>query len=331
MTRKRWTRLFVLALVVLVAAALLAACGDDDEKPTASGGGSSATSTTAASTSGSGAGAEKASDAVTVTMHDFAFQVSGALAAGGSIDLKNAGEQLHMMGIGKLKAGATVAQVRDALAKANPQQEGDPTGGLIEEEVGWPGSFVSPGHEVTLSAANLQPGTYALICFLPTEGTGEPHFAKGMISEFDVAAGSSTPAAPKADATYKVTPGQPMTGPATLTAGRHTIEVTGDVDISKQEPQLVRAQSADQTPTQINDEINKYFAALEGGDTPPPKGTGEAVAKYIPFNGFDIGGAKSVWFTYDFEPGVYYFAAPDTDNQNGPGTVPKELIKITVQ
>ena len=320
---------FVSVLAVVVVMAMLAACGDDDEKPTESGsGGKSATTTTAASSSGSNS--DEASDTVTISAHDYAYAVSGTLAAGGSIELKNEGTELHMLGIGKLKAGATIAQVRDALAKARPDQEGDPTGGLIEEEVGWPGGFVSPGHEVTFSAANLKPGTYALICFLPTEGSGEPHFTKGMISELDVAAGSSTPEPAKPDATYKVTVGQPITGPATLTAGTHTIEVTGDGDISKQEPQLVRAKTPDQTPSQINDEINKYFGAIEGGNTPPPKGTGKAISDYIPFAGFDLTGLKSVTFTYDFKPGVYYLGAPDTDNQNGPGTVPTELIKITV-
>jgi hypothetical protein len=320
---------FVSVLAMVVVMAMLAACGDDDAKPTESGsGGTSGTTTTAASSSGSKGG--EASDTVTIAMHDYAFAVSGTLAAGGSLDLKNEGDELHMLGIGKLKAGATVAQVRDAMAKANPNQEGDPTGGLIEKEIGWPGGFVTPGHEVTLSAADLEPGTYALICFLPTEGSGAPHFTKGMISELDVAAGSSTPEPAKPDATYKVTPGQPMTGPATLTAGKHTIEITGDGDISKQEPQLVRAKTADQTPDQINDEINKYFGALEGGNTPPPKGTGKSIADYISFAGFDLNASKTVTFTFDFEPGVYYLAAPDTDNQNGPGTVPKELIKITV-
>jgi hypothetical protein len=320
-------KLLVSVLAAVVVMAMLAACGDDDEKPTESGsGGASATTTTTKSSDAAGG---EASDTVTISMHDYAYAVSGTLAAGGSVELKNEGNELHMVGIGKLKAGATVAQVRDAMAKASPDQEGDPTGGLIEEQIGWPGGFVTPGHDVTLSAANLQPGTYALICFLPTEGSGEPHFTKGMISELDVASGSSAVEAAKPDATYKVAPGQPMTGPATLTAGKHTIEVTGDVDISKQEPQLVRAKTPDQTPDQINDEINKYFGALEG-NTPPPKGSGKAVAENIMWAGFDLNSTKSVTFTYDFEPGVYYLAAPDTDNESGPSVVPKELIKITV-
>ena len=310
MARIRWIGPI---LVICVIGALLAACGNDDEKDTTS----SATPTTAAA---------KAAG-ITVTMKDYSYQVGGKMTAGDSIDLKNDGNELHMMGVGKLKAGATVAQVKDALAKADPQAEGDPTGGLIEEEVGWPGAIVTPGHEVTLSAADLQPGTYALICFMPTEGTGEPHFTKGMLSELDVVAGSA--AASKPDATYKVTAGQPMQGPSTLKAGTRTIEVTGDADISKQEPQLVKAESADQSPDAINDVLNKYFGELESGKA-PQKGSGKAIAEYLPFAGFDFNATKSVTFTYDFEPGTYYLAAPDTDNQNGPSTVPKELIKITV-
>jgi hypothetical protein len=51
------------------------------------------------------------------------------------------------------------------------------------------------------------------------------------------------------------------------------------------------------------------------------------------FAGFDIDPNKTVSFTYDFEPGTYYLAAPDTDaeDENAPSKVPTELIKITVK
>jgi hypothetical protein len=301
-------------LVLVLSVGVLAGCGDDDDDTADTG----STRTSAAEKSG-----------VTVTMKEYAYAVSGKLAAGDPIELKNEGNEVHMMGIGKLKAGVTVAQLREALAKADPNVQGDPAADLIEEEVGWPGGFVTPGSAVTLSADGLEPGTYGLICFIPTEGGNGPHFAKGMIGELDVEAGTAA-TAPTADATYKVTPGQAIQGPATLEAGERTIEVTGDGDISKQEPQLVRATSADQSADAINDILNKYFAQFES-DSGPEKGTSKQVAQYIKFAGFDFGANHSVRFTYDFEPGTYYLAAPDTDTQDeGPSKTPVELIKITV-
>src|SRR5207247_1485564 len=181
---------------------------------------------------------------------------------------------------------------------------------------------------VTVSAADLQPGKYALICFLPTEGGGGPHFSKGMINELTVAPGSAK--ATKPDATYTVTAGQPIKGPATLAAGTRTIEVTGAGDISKLEPQLVKAQSADQTPAQISDFLGKYFAELDSS-TGPEKGAGKKIGEYIVFAGFDLNDNKTVAFTYDFEPGTYYLAAPDTDTEKSPTAVPTELTKITVK
>src|SRR3954468_12551766 len=165
MARMRWLSPL---LVVCLGGGALAACGSDDD--------SSSTSSKADA------------GGVTVTMQDYNFAVSGKLTAGEPITAKNAGDELHMMGLGKLKPGVTLDQVRTALSKADPNAEGDPTADLIEHdpELGWPGGFVSPGHSVQLSAAGLTPGEYAMICFIPAEGTGEPHFTKGMINQLDV-------------------------------------------------------------------------------------------------------------------------------------------------
>lgn len=50
-----------------------------------------------------------------------------------------------------------------------------------------------PG-ESEYAVADLRPGKYAMVCFVPegttgrdTEGTGQPHFMKGMVYEFTVA------------------------------------------------------------------------------------------------------------------------------------------------
>lgn len=313
-------RLWPLLLVLLLALGL-SACGDDDDDA------DTASEDTTEDTAG---GDAEGADVVTIDMVDYGFDVSGALAAGGSLHLVNSGAELHMMGVGKLKEGATLEELVDALEGADPNAEEDPTAEFIEEEpeIGWPGGFVSPGNEVTFSAANLEPGTYAMLCFIPTEGDGAPHFAKGMVNQLEVVEGDVEAA--EADATYTITTGEPIEGPATLEAGEHTIEITGD-RIQTHEPQLVRAESPDQTPDEINELINERFGAYESEEG-PAKGLGEQLGDLISFAGFDFGDVVGgVTFTFDFEPGVYYLAAPDTDEEDSEGKVPDELIKITVE
>lgn len=300
-------REFTAGFAVLLVATTLVACGDNNSKSSSSSGGGSA---------------------LEVTLADYAFGVSGKLTQGGQIHLKNAGDELHVMGLTKLKDGVTVDQLRTALKDADPHSQEDPTKDLTTEQIGWPGAFVAPGQDVTLSAANLTPGHYGMVCFMPQEGTGKPHFSLGMVNDFKVEAGTAKQTK-KPDATYNVTPGKPLEGPAKLKAGTHTIEITGRGDISKQEPQLIKAASANQTASQINDIVNKTFGEMFG-ESPPPKGAGKRIGKYIVFAGHDFNRTKRVTFTYDFTPGVYFIAAPDTDADEGSHKVPTELIKVTV-
>lgn len=268
--------------------------------------------------SGNGAGS------VDVTMANYAYSVSGKLTQGEQIHLRNTGTELHMMGLAKMKAGATLDQVKAALAQASPNSESSPVDQYVSEQVNWPGGIVSPGNEATVSAANLSPGNYALVCFLPQEGTGNPHFSLGMVNQLDVVAGKAKKVK-KPDASYTATEGKPITGPSKLKAGVRTIEITGTGDASKLQPQLIRAESTSQTPDQIGEIAKKEL----GSDTGPGKGAGARLAPLFKYIGFDLDKNKTVTITYDFKPGTYYLVAPP-DTGNDDFTVPKELIKITV-
>ena len=92
------------------------------------------------------------------------------------------------------RSGATTSTT--ALAG---EQEQDPTAEILDE-VGLPGAFMGPNESVEVTVPSLAPGTYALLCFIPTEGAGTPHFAKGMVGQLEVVAGA-TPPPPTADAT----------------------------------------------------------------------------------------------------------------------------------
>ena len=64
---------------------------------------------------------------------------------------------------------------------------------LPEEEAGDAVTFTaatfSPIGETTYAVADLEPGQYAAVCFIPVGGAedGPPHFTEGMLAEFEVA------------------------------------------------------------------------------------------------------------------------------------------------
>lgn len=337
-----------------LAASGLAACGDDD------GGGEGA--------SGGQSQAREPSGRVTIEMSDFAYSVSGPLIAGGTVEIRNAGEEFHMIGIGRFKPGKTLADLTKALSEAGPPGGGgeagapsttvaapgttattsgttattragvttssttttpaaggpqdDPTAEIIDD-VGFPGNFMSPGESVELRVPNLTPGTYALVCFIPSEGDGAPHFVKGMVNQLEVVAGTA-PAEPAADATYRLAPGQPVQGPPTLTAGKHTLRFEAAPGSGQLEPTLVRLNSG-ATFTQLDEAFTRLF---EGQDH-PPKGAAKQAPGQVVFGGFDLGDVTSFTLTVDLKAGNYMIVAEDTDPDNRP-TPPREVINIRV-
>lgn len=144
-------------------------------------------------------------------------------------------------------------------------ERGDPTADILDQ-VGFPGGFMGPGQSAEITAPNLTAGTYAFICFLPSEGDGAPHFAKGMVNQLEVVEGTA-PSAPTADATYKVAPGKAIEGPATLSAGRHTLKIEAAPGSDQLEPSLVRL-----NPGATREQVDAAFEKFFEGDDPPPKG-----------------------------------------------------------
>jgi hypothetical protein len=348
----RGAGLFALSALLAVG---LTACGSDKKT----------TSSSATSTTNPG---PKAEATVSVTMTDYAFAVSGPLVAGGTLKVANNGTEFHMLGMGRLKPGKTLADVQTAISQQGGEGGGDTTttagagettttagrsttttagrsttttaGGSttstlagggenqnpfadIADDIGIPGGLLSPGQSAEITAPDLTPGSYALICFIPQEGTGMPHATMGMISQLDVVAGPA-PAAPTADATYKVATGKAVEGPATLTAGRHTLRIEAAAGSEQLEPGLGMVNPGT-TVTQFLDSVNKLFES----DSPPAKGAAASVPGKVVYAGFDLHDVTSFYLTVDLKPGTYFIDAQDTDVPN-PAMPPKELINIKV-
>lgn len=109
---------------------------------------------------------------------DFRFNVQQPLRAGQQrVRFVNRGVQPHEAVLVQLNPGATL---QDFVAFLEPNASGPPpgrpVGGMSGLEQDQEGTFM----------INLTPGHYGLICFFLDPGSGMPHFAKGMATEFDV-------------------------------------------------------------------------------------------------------------------------------------------------
>lgn len=109
---------------------------------------------------------------VEVTATDYAFALASKPSAGRtSFVMTNEGEERHLMALLKLAEGATWDDVMESEG-----EEG------VEEEL--ESDSVAGGGEAVLTA-DLVPGDYALICYIP-DSEGTPHVMLGMSETFTV-------------------------------------------------------------------------------------------------------------------------------------------------
>ncbi|CAN5790000.1 hypothetical protein BH24GEM1_BH24GEM1_21390 [soil metagenome] len=152
---------------------------------------------------------------LTVTASDYAFDAPAEVPAGlTTIRLVNKGPSLHHIQMMKLEDGKTLADFLGALKGEHPPTWATPAGGPGPPEVG----------STSTTIEVLEPGTYALICFIPASD-GMPHVMKGMSRELKVTGPSRAAGAePEADIVVKLMDYDfELSRP--LTAGKHTIRV----------------------------------------------------------------------------------------------------------
>jgi len=192
---------------LIVAAITLVSCRSD--KPA----GDSATTSAAPPSAETTAAGE--ANVVKVTASDYSFDAPAEIPAGlTAIHLVNKGPSLHHIQLMKLADGKTLDDFLAALKGDHAPTWVTPAGGPAPPEVG--------GTSVSIEA--LEPGNYALICFIPA-ADGMPHVVKGMSRALKVVGPSRAAAAePQADIVvglvdYDFQLSKP------LTAGKHTIRV----------------------------------------------------------------------------------------------------------
>jgi hypothetical protein len=153
---------------------------------------------------------------VEVHAKDFSFSGPKTVKSGPvTFRLVNDGKELHHLTVIKLAKGKTMADFDAAMKKQGP-----PPGWI--SEVGGPNAAV-PGGSIEATLA-LEPGTYALVCFIPSPGSPTPHMAKGMVSSITVLPEANGATMPVADVTvtlrdYAFGISKPFT------AGKHVVKV----------------------------------------------------------------------------------------------------------
>jgi len=129
-------------------------------------------------TATSGAMAEAPAADVTITLTDYAFDSSQPLTAGAhTILVKNAGPQAHEIVLLRLPPGKKAEDFgRWAETGMKGPPPAEPLGGVGFLDKGSEGSFT----------ADLTPGDYGFICFVPDAKDGKPHLAHAMMKTITV-------------------------------------------------------------------------------------------------------------------------------------------------
>lgn len=125
-----------------------------------------------------GEGNEPAYDAQ-IEAKDFTFDIPDMKSGEQTVEFKNNGPSPHEATLYKVADGKTAADVQKFL--------GDPASASGPPPFAAAGgaSAIGPGKS-TYPTWDLEPGTYALTCFVPDKASGKPHMALGMFSSFEV-------------------------------------------------------------------------------------------------------------------------------------------------
>ena len=289
------SRFAIRALAVAVALLVVGGCGGDDDSSAA------------------------ATEPVDVVMTDHAYDVAGPVRPGGTIRVRNEGEETHMMIVGRLRDGATTDDVLEAFAAGD-----EAAATALVDEVGAPGNFLTPGHTLEVTAPDLRAGSYAMICFIGTEGDGTPHVFNGMAGTLVVEGDAAVQ--PAANAQYTVDAGQPIEGPTELAAGHHVFDITaGATDARSLEMSLWKL-AADDTLESARARLNELIDAEV-----PAAGSGREAAQHLVGVVNAFGPSGRLLLGVDLEPGRYVLAAINTDDDAEPDGGTTEQITIVVR
>jgi hypothetical protein len=201
-------------------------------------------------------------NALNVTAGEYVYQTKGAPKPGlVTINFKNAGTEYHMLVMGKVKPGVTVAQVK-AAATSNDPNAGDAvfdSSGANQGFLNGLPNIIGPKQQTT-TTVKVPAGRYALMCFV-TAPDGMVHAAHGMVKIVEVKGTASAQQPPTTQATVKLNDNGidfPLTNPGHNVSLKVTNSGTASHDFT-----LVKLATG-----KTIDDAKAYFDGLFSGQNP---------------------------------------------------------------
>jgi hypothetical protein len=136
----------------------------------------SADSMIAIEVSGDESDEELTADA-TVEASEYAFAADGLAEGENEVAFENVGAQPHHLIIAPITEDGTIEEVEEAITG---KDGGEPP---LDEDAPQLTTAVIEGGESQLVDFDLEPGKYAMLCFISDREGGPPHAVKGMIDE----------------------------------------------------------------------------------------------------------------------------------------------------
>jgi len=248
-----------------IVAVVLAGCAKAETQP-------ADTSVTAAPA------AAAAPNMVSFNAKEFAFEGPDTVPAGLTMfHLTGGGQELHHLAIMKLIEGKTFADFEAAMKAGPPPAWAVDYGGVNPPALG----------ETTIASEVLEPGNYAVVCFVESPDH-KPHFAKGMMKSLTVKdVPGANMAEPASDVTMTLNDFS-FTMSKPLAAGRQVIKVE---NVGPQPHEVVLVQLA---PGKTIEELGNWVMDMKGPPPGKPMGGIPGVIK-----------GKNTFFEATLTPGEY--------------------------
>jgi hypothetical protein len=213
------------------------------------------------------------------------------------VTIKNNGKEGHQVGFVKL-GSLTFAQFKKAADTTNIKAAKPDTVFL-----GGPNG-ADPGQS-TSAIVKLDPGAYAVVCFIPANSDGKPHAEHGMIKAVTVA---------KTADSVEVAP----TAASTITLREFSFAVPkgfdgkGTVDISNQGAQVHEMVIVKLKKGKTVDDAKKFFLVPPGAAPPPGPPPFDAIPGLGGVTG--LSAQQHAWLNMNLTPGNYVLICffPDT-------------------
>ena len=277
------------SVLPVLAAGALAACAVKEAPSTAT------TDSAAASNAATATPAAAAANVVHVVAKDYSYDSPDQIPAGlTTLHLMNQGKEVHQAQLLKLTGGKTYNDFTAAMKAMKPDAPPPPW------VVPLGGPNAAPPGGTAAATSTLEPGNYALVCFIPA-ADGVPHIMKGMSRGLVVTAATGAVAAEPTPTTDLTLSDYKFTFSSPLKSGENVIRV----DNSAAQPHEVVVFKLLPGKT-----MKDFEAWLPVSDkTPPPA---------APLGGI-VGQVKGqhAFFTVNLDPGDYVLICFLPDAKNG--------------